>query len=189
MKCTRPRLLAVITAACLLSIIPACAGTPQVDPADVEALGDAVSELRVSLEDGRATLAALPAEDQADPTITKAADVLDKLAPVLASLDENLKAQPDDAAGIAAAGINTAAPFLPPPWNILAGILGAAGIGMWREWEGRKRAKRIATAIEIAKDAQGAINFANAETIKRLDTVLTKSDKAIVDSVQVKTKA
>lgn len=168
--------------------LPACESLPTLDADTVQALGDAVSDLKQQVQASQDRLAALPDDQQADPTVAATAKALEQTLPVLESIEQSLPAHAADDADLAVAktGIRTASKFLPEPWGSLAALFGGLGVGLLGAYRERQRAKRVVTGLEVAKDVAGVVDFSNAETAKRLDAVLTAGDKRLIDRVQAK---
>lgn len=97
------------------------------------------------------------------------------------------------------AGVGTGTLFIPPPYDVLAGMLGTAALGVIATLREKKKTKakteeaakiqtaatEIATSIETAKIAGGGIvNFNDEKTSAMINAAQGDHAKAIVDSVQ-----
>lgn len=90
-----------------------------------------------------------------------------------------------DAVGVM---VNTAVPFLPPPWNAVVGgaVAIAAAVAEARRRQAKGAAKQIADSIEAVKGPDGTVNFNDPAIRKEINRIQGKQAKRIVDEVQGK---
>ena len=136
----------------------------------IDSLGRQLAEARARLADVEMTDAERAETDQ----------VLAQLEAIRAQL----QAAKDTAGGALDASGNvtpegvaaTAAPFLPPPWNVIMPALVGLGAGWWRERKTRSGFERLVKALNAAKDKHAdfatAMNGASATIRERLGPVL-----------------
>jgi len=177
--------IAAIVFVAAIAAIPACESTPGVTP-------EQVAQIEQQLKQGREDLALLPPDD---PGRIAAEKKIAQLEQLVAAYKANLERQiaggventgsPD--ASIVA-GLQTAAPFLPPPWNAVLLIAGGLlpGVAGWiREAVRRQRADRagqdLARAIKAAAVANGGVvDFTDLNVREALKSAMPDDARAIV---------
>jgi len=150
--------IAIIVLIAAIAAIPACQGVPGVTP-------EQVAQIEQQLKQGRADLALLPAGDPGRIAAEKKIAELERLvAAYKANLEGQVAGGTDNPDASIAAGIQTAAPFLPPPWNAVVLIAGGLlpGVAGWiREASRRQKMDRagqdLARAIKATAVANGGV--------------------------------
>jgi len=158
----------------------------------------AIEQLQSQLADLETELAATPESPERDRMLDRIAKVRGKLTTMRPVVDaaeqfaERLEAKlanaQDGVEAVGAAietGVNTAAPFLPPPWNILVpgltGIVLGIGSQIHRAIKARNDAESVARAVGAAARAGGGVlNFNEDDTREALSAAMTDSAKALV---------
>lgn len=138
---------------------------------------DAVIE---ALPDGPDKDKALAIREQVATALDKVQAFLDKAAPAITAMNEQVQAAGDSLTAIEAVG-KTAAGFAPAPWNMVAsGLIGLA-IGLVRAWRNKKTAKAVIASVQPLVDA--AIE-AKPEVAKDLTIAQGVAGKKLVDAAQ-----
>ena len=203
----RPIWIAIVLAAVLA--MPACETAPSVDVqqtqkmlADIEVkrveLAGSLDVWEQRIEDLEADLADLP-PDQAAPvleaidtakTITSRIEHALMLADTAAAdlqtrLDNYAETGQIDPITLVGEGLGTAAPMLPPPFNVYAGIAStlALTIGGWifGKRKGVKIAENVALAVEAGK-VNGVVNFNAPAVASRIRSVMTDEAAKVVNN-------
>jgi len=150
--------IAAIVFVAAIAAIPACESTPGVTP-------EQVAQIEQQLQQGREDLALLPPDDPGRIAAEKKIAELERhVAAYKANLERQVADGVDNPDASIVAGLQTAAPFLPPPWNAVLLIAGGLlpGVAGWiREALRRQRADRagqdLARAIKAAAVANGGV--------------------------------
>lgn len=142
-----------------------------------------------TLPDGSVKDVVLKLAMQAQEAKAKAENLIEEYKPALAQLNDVLQQQDDSNLGdLIAAALNSAAPFVPPPYGAMLslGAVLAGGIaGFFRgKQSGDANGVNIATAIEAAKDPNGVVNFSDPHVVATIDKVMTAAAKTVVDRAQ-----
>ncbi|MBI1375802.1 MAG: hypothetical protein GC159_24090 [Phycisphaera sp.] len=186
MKTRMTKLIAAIVFVAAIAAIPACETT---QPPGAGVTPEQVALVEQQLQEGRAALAALPPDEPARLAAEKKIAELEQL--VGAYKDHRLKQDSDGSAdpeASIAAGVQTLAPFLPPPWNAVLLIIGGLvpGVAGWvREALRRKQTQRagqdLARAIKAAAVANGGVlDFTDLTVRQSLKSAMPDSARAIV---------
>jgi len=175
--------IAAIVFVAVIAAIPACEST-QGPGAGITA--EQVALIEQQLQQSREGLAVLPADD---PGRIAAEEKIAKLENLVAQYKANREQQTagDPEASIAA-GVQTVAPFLPPPWNAVLLIVGGLlpGVAGWiRESVRRQQAVRagqdLARAVKAAAVANGGVlDFTDLTVRESLKAAMPDSARAIV---------
>lgn len=143
----------------------------------------ALGDLQHAVAKMQTDLNALPEQSEQAKAL---AEKLGKAQAAIAALQENLDKRPADAIGVAEAALQTAGPFVPPPWNVLIPV-GLNVLLLLRNWQNRSAARNIAAATEAAKMANGGatVDFAAPATMATMD-LMGSAAKRLVDEAQGK---
>jgi len=180
--------IAAIVFIAAIAAIPAC----ESPGSGLGVTPEQVAQVEQQLHEGRAALAALPPDDPARLAAEKKIAELEQL--VGAYKAHRLKQDSDGSGGSAdpeasiAAGVQTLAPFLPPPWNAVLLIVGGLvpGVAGWvREALRRKQTQRagqdLARAIKAAAVANGGVlDFTDLTVRESLKSAMPDDARAIV---------
>lgn len=133
-----------------------------------------------------AEAAAVAAGDEGAAAKARATAALaDEWAAKLADAQAALHAATGPDGTITPAGVaGAAAPFLPPPWNLLLGIGGTLAAGLIQEWRVRQKkqaAESIIDGIEAAKAASPAFKDALKANAGVLGAVYTDKASAMIE--------
>lgn len=172
-----------------LVFITAIAAIPACDAFQSSGVGitpEQVTLIEQQLQQSRQDVAALPADD---PGRIEAETKIAELEQLVATYKINRERQEagDPEASIAA-GVQTVAPFLPPPWNAALLIAGGLipGVAGWiRESIRRNQAQRagqdLARAIKSAAVANGGVlDFTDLTVRESLKSAMPDAARAIV---------
>ncbi|MBI1372484.1 MAG: hypothetical protein GC159_06955 [Phycisphaera sp.] len=173
--------IAIIVFVAAIAAIPACESTqtPGVTP-------DQVTQIEQQLQQAREGLTTLPADD---PGRIAAEEKIAELEKLVAAYKANRERQTaDDPEASIAAGVQTVAPFLPPPWNAVLLIAGGLlpGVAGWiREAIRRSNAQQagqdLARAIKAAAVANGGVlDFTDLTVRESLKAAMPDAARAIV---------
>jgi hypothetical protein len=176
--------IAAIVFVAAIAAIPACESTqtPGVTP-------EQIAQIEQQLQQSREGLTTLPADN---PGRIAAETKIVELEQFVAAYKANREKQAADGSGdpeaSIAAGVQTVAPFLPPPWNAVLLIAGGLipGIAGWiREALRRQQAERagqdLARAIKAAAVANGGVvDFTDLTVRESLKSAMPDAARAIV---------
>ena len=189
MKSWKTLVIAGIVLACI-AVAAGCLSSGSEDARDGKS-GGGVTPQQVELieqqvEQARQDLAALPPDDPGRLTAEKKLTDIEKL---LAAYKANRQRQTgDDPDASFAAGVQTVAPFLPPPWNAITLIAGGLlpGVAGWiRELVRRRQAEQagqdLARAIKSAAlVGGGVVDFTDALVRESLKSSMPQAAQALV---------
>ncbi len=173
--------IAAIVFIAAIAAIPACESTqtPGVTP-------EQVAQIEQQLQQSREGLAALPADDPGRIAAEKKIAEFETL--VAAYKAHREKQTGDDPEASIAAGVQTVAPFLPPPWNAVLLIAGGLipGVAGWireaiRRSNAQKAGQDLARAIKAAAVANGGVlDFTDLTVRESLKAAMPDAARAIV---------
>jgi hypothetical protein len=161
----------------------------------IAALSEQLSQTQTVLDQAVAaktdidtTIASLPEGELRDRAIAYSQHlqgVIDKASVVLPRMRDEL-VRAEDTLGVISAGVNAAAPLIPPPWGTIVAAVTGLALGLFRAAQNRSAARRIAASIEQNAGADGTINLSDPAIKDKVRSVQGATAGRVVDEAQGK---
>ena len=158
--------------------------------ADLEATQLQLQNTQIAVQQAHLKIAQMPDGPQKEKWARRLAAmeaVLVELEPAVGALKERILTAKDPL-DVAAATIETAAPFLPPPWNTLVPLFGGIALGLIRAAQNRYNGRKALRSVQPA--VTSALHAADGKvTAEGLSGAQGAGGKRLVDEAQGKKMA